>query len=388
VTRALVINNVRAIGPQRIVENATIVLEGGVVAEVSERSRPHTGGLDGRGSFALPGLVDSHSDGLEKEIHPRTGVTLDPRFALRSFEQRVRSAGILTVAHGVGFQDKPAYQRSVDLAHRLCDAIDERRVEPRALVDHRILFRTEARSADGLDALVPRLGIEHGAGPRPLLSFEDHTPGQGQYRDIAVYRSAIAADRLPPGTTIDDLVAEKVEEARAGQGRRDRNWERVCALAAQGSVRLLAHDCEDAAEIAVAADGGAEVAEFPLGIEAATEARRRGMHVVMGAPNVLRGGSHSGNVAAEVLVRAGLCTVLASDYLPASLLASAFALAERGACSLPEAVRLVSAGPADLLGLADRGRLEPGVRAEVVLVTLDGTLPTVRAVVGPEGPVP
>lgn len=112
------------------------------------------------------------------------------------------------------------------------------------------------------------------------------------------------------------------------------------------------------------------------------------MHVVMGAPNVLRGGSHSGNVAAEALVRAGLCTVLASDYLPASLLASAFALAERGACSLPEAVQLVSAGPADLLGLADRGRLEPGVRAEIVLVTLDGSLPTVRAVVGPEGPVP
>ncbi len=387
-SRALVIRMVRAVSSHRIIDDATIVLEDGIVAEVSERSRPHGGAIDGRGSFALPGLVDSHSDGLEKEIHPRTSVTLDPQFALRSFEQRVRSAGILTVAHGVGFEDKPAYQRSVELAHRLCDAIDERRAEPRSLVDHRILFRTEARSADGLDALLPHLGRDHGVGPRPLLSFEDHTPGQGQYRDVAVYRSAIAADRLPPGTTIDDLVAEKVEAARAGQGLRDRNWARVCALAAAGSIRLLAHDCEDANEIAIAADGGAEVAEFPLGIEAASEARRRGMHVVMGAPNVLRGGSHSGNVAAEALVRAGLCTVLASDYLPASLLASAFALAERGACSLPDAVQLVSAGPADLLGLADRGRLEPGVRAEIVLVTLDGSLPTVRAVVGPEGPVP
>jgi alpha-D-ribose 1-methylphosphonate 5-triphosphate diphosphatase len=119
------------------------------------------------------------------------------------------------------------------------------------------------------------------------------------------------------------------------------------------------------------------VAEFPLSVEAAAEARRRGMPVVMGAPNVLRGGSHSGNVAAAELVAQGLCDVLASDYLPSTLLAAVFTLVADGISTLPAAMRLVTSGPADLAGLDDRGRLEPGCRADLALVALDGRWPRV-----------
>jgi alpha-D-ribose 1-methylphosphonate 5-triphosphate diphosphatase len=378
-----VVANVRAVLADRIVDDAIVVLDGARIDAVVERTRRPVGALDGRGAFAFPGLVDSHSDGLEREMHPRANVQLDAGFALRSFEQRVRSAGILTMAHGVGFQEKASYQRTLALAHRLVDEIATRRSSGASPVEHVVLFRTEARHDGGLESLIPRLGDGQADGRRPLLSFEDHSPGQGQYRDIEVFRSAISRDLLPEGTTVDDVVAERLAEAEAAAALRDRNWSRVSSLARTGTVRLLAHDCEDADEVALAHDGGADVAEFPLGEEAAAEARRRGMHVVMGGPNVLRGGSHSGNVAAEALVRAGLCTVLASDYLPASLLASVFALAHRGAARLPQAAALVTSGPADLLGLGDRGRLVAGARGEVVLVDHDGTWPHVRAVLSP-----
>ncbi|MGY6502588.1 MAG: alpha-D-ribose 1-methylphosphonate 5-triphosphate diphosphatase [Acidimicrobiales bacterium] len=385
VSGRLVVRNVRAVLADRIVDDATVVCEDGLIVSVEAGGATAPGAVDGHGAFCLPGLVDTHSDGLEKEVRPRPTSRFAEDFALRNFEGRLRAAGITTVFHGVGFEERPDYGRTIDQAERSCEVIAERDTTPDVPVDHRVLCRMEARSARGLaeaQAHFSRPEHAHDGGEAlPLVSFEDHSPGQGQFRDIAKYAASIPEDKIPDGMSRDDLVRERVEAAEQALHLRERKLQGLIDHARAGRIRLLAHDCEDADQVLAAhSEWAASVAEFPLTIEAARTAIGLGMSTVMGAPNVLLGGSHSGNVAAEDTVRAGLCTGLASDYLPASMLAAAFALAERGAVDLPAAVALVTSGPAAIAGLRDRGRLEPGLRADLVLVDVDGRWPRVRGV--------
>lgn len=158
------------------------------------------------------------------------------------------------------------------------------------------------------------------------------------------------------------------------------NRERLATLGARRRVRLVAHDVESADELAQVHAAGFSVAEFPVTLDAARAARERGMPVVMGAPNVIRGGSHSGNVSAREVIQAGLCTALASDYSPPTLLAAALALAGEGVLPLPAAVALVAFGPATAAGLSDRGTLVPGARHDLLLVDDSGHWPRVRLV--------
>lgn len=374
------LTNVRAVLPDRVAENASVAVEDGRIVGV-EVDRHYAGGVDGFGALCLPGLVDTHSDAIEKEIRPRPGVELDETFALRSLESRVISSGITTVCHGIGFEDSPNNGRSVDLAGRLVDVVEQRRRCDDTPVEHRILYRVPARSLGGVDAAVSRLGVGQGPGEQPLVSFEDHTPGQGQFRDIERFKERLASGRMTDGQDVDEYIERRIAEAEARLPQRDKNLARVSEWATSGAARVLVHDCEEAPDMQKARGWGAAVAEFPLTVGAATVARDHGMPVVMGAPNILRGGSHSGNVDAEEVVRLGLATSLASDYLPSSLLAAAFLLVERGAARLPEAVRLVTSGPAEVLGVADRGRIEVGTRADLALVTLDGRWPRVRRVI-------
>lgn len=371
--------DVRAVTPYGLVDGAVVVSEAGRIVEVGRGPAP-AGALDGRGLLCLPGLVDAHTDGLEKEVAPRPTARFPEDFALLSFEGRVRAAGITTVFHGVSFEERSEYNRSIALANRLCDVIHERgRAGTEVGVDHRILHRLEARSPVGLDALLDRVDESRAASPAPVVSFEDHSPGQGQFRDLDKFRAAIDTAKLPAGMSADEFVDRQFAAAESRLVYRERSRVRLGELARAGEIRLLAHDLEDAAQVAESHGWGASVVEFPLTRDAAEEARRRELPVVLGAPNALRGGSHSGNVAARELVAAGLCTALASDYLPATMLAAAFRLAD-GACDLPAAVRLVTAGPARAIGLADRGRLEPGSRADIVLVDDRGSWPEVRGV--------
>lgn len=376
----LAIRNVRAVLADRVLDNAVVVIEEGAIVAVEQSRTAPTGALDGRGAFCLPGLVDSHSDGLEKELRPRPGVQLTDDFAVRSFESRVRAAGVTTIFHGIGFEEDDRHGRTVELAGRLCDAIERRSASQHALVDHRILYRLDARDPDGFDALVARLPRRRDDGALPLISFEDHTPGQGQYTDRTAFeRYIIGTQRLSPEEArarVDALIAER-EEALV---HRDRALPWLTEQAGQGSVRLMAHDPTTAADVAEAIRWNASIAEFPTTLEAAGLARAAGLRIVCGAPNVVRGSSHSGNVSARDLVSAGLCDVLASDYLPTTLLAAVAALVSDGRCSLPAAAALVTSGPADALGLSDRGRLAPGMRGDILLVRFDGLLPTLRGV--------
>lgn len=360
-----VIGDVRVVLPHAVTERASVVVEDGRVAEII------VGGslaadVAGSGLLLVPGLIDVHSDALEKERVPRPAAPLPLDFALRSFDAKVAAAGITTMFHGAGFHRKVSdgVTRTPVTALELCEAVDAF-VSDR--VDHRVLHRFDVRGEEGAQMIRQRLAHIADRGEPALLSHEDHTPGQGQFADIEHFIGALMAG----GSSREDAerhVEKRLSDARTSEHVRDASLAWAGDQAKAGRVRLVGHDPDSAEAVDALVERGGSVAEFPTTLEAALRARERGLVIVAGAPNVLRGGSHSGNVAAADLIQRGLVDALASDYLPSSLLASAAVLVRDGVLALPEAVGLVTGGAASAAGLTDRGRIVPGARADFALV--------------------
>lgn len=382
-----VLGGVRAVLPHAVLDDARVVVRGGLIAEVGPAGAGAAADLDGGGLLCVPGLIDVHSDSLERERAPRPGVLLPWEFAVVSLEAKLRAAGITTAFHGAGFQEKTAHgvERTVGSAVELCAAIEARAAAPDSLVAHRVLYRLDARSAEGADALAAVLGgresvCQAAGGPPPLVSHEDHTPGQGQYADRRYMERYVASTVRLSAEQATRHVDEMIVERHRQLPVLERNMVWLGDLARAGRIRLVGHDMDSPEAVAALRARGGSVAEFPTTAASARAARDSGLPVVMGAPNVMRGESHSGNVSAAELVGLGLVTALASDYLPSGLLAGALALARRGLATLPSAIGLVTAGPAESAGLADRGRLAAGLRADLALVDDAGDWPIVRAV--------
>ncbi|GAA1885201.1 alpha-D-ribose 1-methylphosphonate 5-triphosphate diphosphatase [Streptantibioticus ferralitis] len=374
--RDYVLGHVRAVLPDAVLDDARVVVRQGRIAAVE----PHVAGsgcdVDGRGLLCLPGLIDVHSDALEREHQPRPSARLPWDFALLSLEGKLRAAGVTTVFHGAGFQHKTSRgtERTPGSAKALCETVGGRTAAP---VDHRLLYRLDVRSAEGAAALREQLAAAVGT---PLVSHEDHTPGQGQYTDRRYMEEyLVGADGMSAEQArehVDGLIAERSQYGAV----LERNLSWLGESARAGRIRLFGHDPDSAEAVGALCARGGAVAEFPTTVDAARAAREHGLPIVMGAPNVLRGTSHSGNVSARELVGLGLVTALASDYLPSGLLAAAFQLVSAGLADLPTAVALVTAGPAEVAGLSDRGSLRPGLRADLALVRPGSPWPEVWAV--------
>lgn len=376
------LTNTVAVLPDRLLDDATIVVRDGVIVEVAAGISPPPGAIDCHGSLCMPGAVDTHSDGLEKELRPRPGVLLPMDFALHSFEGRVRGAGVTTIFHGVGFDSSAKYERSISQAEEMCAVITERAASGAAPIDHYVLHRLDVRDPEGLDALQRYIPLAAATASGPLLvSYEDHTPGVGQYADRAHFEQYVAGSRGLDADGARQVIDELIEDRERRRAYREIAVPWLAGQASRGIVRLMCHDPASADEIAEAVAYSATIAEFPTTVEAAHAARSSGLRTMCGGPNALRGISHSGNVSARDLIAAGLCDGLASDYLPSTLLGSVGTLTHHGICDLPTAVRLITSGPAATVGLGDRGRLEPGPRGDLAVFDLDGALPTVRLVI-------
>ncbi|MFD1718772.1 alpha-D-ribose 1-methylphosphonate 5-triphosphate diphosphatase [Georgenia deserti] len=374
------LRGVRAVLAERIVENATITVEDGRIEDVTTGASAGPGDrpvIDGQNLLLLPGFVDVHSDALETERTPRPGAEVPIEFAMASFEGRAAAAGTTTMFHGAAFQHQNTrgVARRPDRALDLCGVAD---TTPSYRVDHRVLHRLDVLSAAGATTLSRRieaLGRHRGGEPPALVSHEDHTPGQGQYADPSgLRRFMIERDGMSPDEA-DARIGARVRASAALADVRAANLDWLSGLARDGLIRLVGHDPDSPEAVdALAARGGA-VAEFPTTLAAAERARDRGLHVVAGAPNVLRGSSHSGNVSARELVSRGVVDALASDYLPTALLAAVTLLARDGIVDLPRAVGLITSGPARVAGLTDRGVIAPGMRADLALVDDTGHWP-------------
>ncbi|GAB3537625.1 alpha-D-ribose 1-methylphosphonate 5-triphosphate diphosphatase [Arthrobacter tecti] len=364
------LGHVRAVTPRGVLEDQLISIADGIIESVSSHPAGVRADDDGGGALCLPGLVDLHSDALAREYRPRPGASLPVDLAVQSAEGNLLAAGVTTVFHAVAFQAKSAV--GVPIGSPWAPAVHAAVVDyqdPR--IDHRVLHRLDVRCEDGV-----RMFREQLSGV-PLVSYEDHTPGQGQYRDRQVMERWLQeAHHMSPRQAVTH-VDELIDSRDSSLPFRDEVLGWLGSLAGAGAIRLMAHDAVTPAEIDELISRNATIAEFPTTLEAARYAVDRGIATVAGAPNVLLGGSHSGNVSALELARAGALTVLASDYLPSTLLAGAFEVASLGHATLPEAVAMVSANPAAAVGLSDRGSLEAGQRADLVLCSDAGARPRV-----------
>lgn len=371
----MLFTNLRIVLRDTVIERGWLGLAGDRIAELGEGAPPGRSGraVDGAGLTAIPGMVDLHGDMLEREVEPRPGAHFPIDMAIFELDKRLAAAGITTAYAALAFWDHAGRESTREQPMVRMMAEEIHRLRPQLLTDLRVHARLEVATP----SVTPLLGELLEAGKIELLSLMDHTPGQGQYRDVEHYVSFMARWRRIHREHVEEELRERLSRA----GTLEERWalaRDIAALAAELGLPIASHDDDTAAKVDLVAALGASVAEFPVTMEAAEEARRRGMHVAMGAPNALRGSSHSGNLSARDAVAAGVVDCLASDYHPGTLVQAAFGLAREGVVDLPAAVALVTAGPAAAIGMADGGQIAAGLRADLCLAE-DGPRPRVRA---------
>jgi alpha-D-ribose 1-methylphosphonate 5-triphosphate diphosphatase len=371
-TDELVLNNARIVTADAVVEGTLVVRDGRIAAVGDERSTL-PGAIDVGGDWLIPGLVELHTDNLERLFTPRPGVRWPADAAMLTHDSQVAAAGITTVGDAVcvgffgGKTERLEYlSLSIEVLHRAQAA--------RALkADHFLHLRLEVGDPQMLGLFEPLM-----AEPSlRLVSFMDHTPGQRQWHDIDKFRTFSFGRDVGTEEGFQALVARRIQEQRDHAERQRADVLRL--LEGHAAVRA-SHDDTTPEHVAEARASGCTIAEFPTTVAAAEAARAASMAIVMGAPNLIIGGSHSGNVSAAELVERGLLDVFSSDYVPASLLHSAFLLHGDFGIPMPDAIAPVTRTPADLVGLLDRGRIARGLRADLVRVRPVGATPTVVAV--------
>ncbi|MDR3474677.1 MAG: alpha-D-ribose 1-methylphosphonate 5-triphosphate diphosphatase [Devosia sp.] len=363
--------NARIVLADRVVEGAVVVREG-TITEIGEG--PATG-EDFDGDYLLPGLVELHTDNLEHHYKPRPGVRWNPMAAVQAHDGQVASSGITTVldALRVGLDDA-ASDTSPDDMLQLARAIKLGIRDNRLRADHLIHLRCEVSAPDCLESFEAL----RDAPEVRLVSLMDHSPGQRQFASIDAYRTYYQGKLKMSDAALETFSARRIANSAL---HAEPNRAAISAFCRAEGIALASHDDATADHVARARAQGIKVAEFPTTIEAAAASRAAGMSVLMGAPNIVRGISHSGNISARTLAEQGLLDILSSDYVPFSLLCAAFALVEAvETIALPNAVALVSKRPAAAAGLDDRGEIASGLRADLVRVTLSEGVPIVRAV--------
>lgn len=354
------------------VRPGTLVIAGGRIAAVDDAPACHPGAIDCEGDYLAPGLVDLHTDALESHFVPRPKVYWpDPRAAALAHDGQIVASGITTVFDAIcagGFDQTRSARR--DLFDAMLDALEDNAGLMRA--DHRIHLRCELTDPEVIALTEPALGRRSLA----FVSLMDHTPGTRQWRNLAHLRGFLRGI----GRSEAEVEAEIAQRGELGRAIAARNFAPLTALLGAAAVVRASHDDTTPEHVDLAVAAGCTVSEFPTTLIAAEAAHRAGLTTIGGAPNVVRGGSHSGGVAMTGLAGAGLLDALASDYVPASLLQAAVRLHLAYAMTLPAAFALVSAQPARMAGLNDRGRLAPGLRADLLRFRIvDGT-PVVRQV--------
>ncbi|ODT73311.1 MAG: phosphonate metabolism protein PhnM [Pelagibacterium sp. SCN 63-23] len=365
-----ILTNARIVLADEVIDGAVNVA-GGVIADIGA---PSVRGLDLEGDYLIPGLVELHTDHLETHYAPRPRVRWHPIAAVQAHDAQVATSGITTVFDAIRVgTDEHADMGAAEL-RILADAVTESMVAGRVRADHLIHLRCEVSAPDCLDAFEAMM--DH-----PLVrlaSLMDHAPGQRQFASADAYKTYYQGKLKMSDTALAEFIARRSHESDTYA---DRHRTALASLSQERGIVLASHDDATSAHVDKAVALGTRIAEFPTTVEAAQASRDAGMAILMGGPNVVRGGSHSGNVSARSLAEAGLLDILSSDYIPFSMLQSAFCLAEQvPGIELPQAISFVTSRPAKAAGLVDRGEIVPGKRADLVQVKLMDGVPVVRAV--------
>jgi alpha-D-ribose 1-methylphosphonate 5-triphosphate diphosphatase len=365
--KATVFREVRIVTPSAVIERGTLLVTGGRIASLlgpRDRASVPAGAtvIEGHDRLLLPGFVDLHNDGIEQEIEPRPRAIFPLAVALQSLESQLVSHGVTTIFHSFSFMDGREGTLRPDL---LEPTIRELNVLRRTgVIRHLVHARYEMVEHHHYE-LFRRLIDERLVN---LISFMDHTPGQGQYRNPDYLVSYYVRKYNTPLGKIQALLKEREEKARNPE--LGVVLQKLAAHARTAGLPLASHDDDTPEKVARMGDLGVTISEFPVDMSAAKAALQRGMHVAVGAPNVLRGESTSNNLSALEAIGGNTVDILCSDYYTPALLHAVFRLAREGLMSLPKAVGMVTANPARAAGLQEEiGTLEVGKRADLIMVS-------------------
>src|ERR1700726_516753 len=368
-----IIGNATIVLADRVIPRGWIALADGRVAEFGEGDAP-SGSEDAAGDLIMPGLIELHTDHLEAHYVPRPKVFWDPIAAVVSDDGQLATSGITTVLDSLRVWREDGAEEVDGRAGLLAEAITTARDANLLRSEHFLHLRCEIPMPSVVEEARELIG-------RPdvrLMSLMDHTPGQRQFRDEGKLRDYYRGK----GGGMTDAELDVLFERRFAYQKAyaATNMRAIVALAQQYEIPLASHDDTTEENVTDAIRDHVSVAEFPTTMEAARGLHQAGIGILMGAPNVVRGGSHSGNIAAVDLAREGLLDVLSSDYIPSSLLMAALQLPQRvPAIDLAAAIRTVTKTPAEAVGLADRGEIAIGKRADLIRVHVARDVPVVRS---------
>ncbi len=366
-----VLSNARLVLGGEVIHGALLIRDGRI-EDVSHG--PSRAGEDLDGDLLAPGLVELHTDNLERHCQPRPGVTWPREAAVIAHDGELASVGITTVFDAIRLGSVSSFTGAEfdRYGREATDAILKLKRAGGLRISHFIHLRAEICS-ESLEEELKEFGPQDDI---RIVSLMDHTPGYRQFRDVSKLRQYHEGKQRKNRLDFDEYMAFLTGlAARVGPAHEQAGVE---AARRFGAV-LASHDDTEVAHVEASARHGARIAEFPTTLEAARACREHGIAVMMGAPNLLRGGSHSGNVAAGDLAAEGLLDILSSDYAPGSLLMAAVKLGEE-AGDLSRGFAAVSRAPARATGLTDRGEIAPGLRADLVRVRTAGAFPAVRGV--------
>ncbi|WP_054635032.1 phosphonate metabolism protein PhnM [Thalassobacillus sp. C254] len=374
------INNVRIINgtivtPSAEISQGTIEIENGMITSILPHSRS-TGAsheIDASGKWILPGLIDSHSDAIEMEMQPRPTTIFPAKQAFLELEKKLVAQGITTTYHSLSMLEDP--KKWVRKNENVIALLEEIRnlTNSNRLMNHFIHLRFEITNFVGAEFVKGFLKEEK----IDQLSFMDHTPGQGQYRDLEVQKRYMMGKQNLTEKEIEHWLEHKKSMGKVNPAV----LSDIARLAEEKGVPLASHDDDTIEKVELAQSWNAVISEFPITLEVASEAKRRGMAVAMGAPNVLLGRSHSNNLSAREAIINKAVDILCSDYYPPSLLQSIFFLHTELGIPLPQAVNMVTINPAEALGIGKQtGSLEEGKNADIIMVDLQDSYPIVEQV--------
>lgn len=363
-----IIHNGKIITEEAIVDGYAVVVQGEVIqAIIPQESVVNYSDaelIDARGGYISPGFIDIHSDYIETIASPRPTSMMDFNISLREAEKILISHGITTMFHSLSFYREDVFthkpMRNPNNIQRMVDAIDATHHELH-LIRHRLHARFEIDNVDEIDSLVQN--IENGK--VHLLSFMDHTPGQGQYRNLEVYRETLKGYR----DISDDDVNVLIVERQSTEFLTIEKIKEVAELAISRGIAVASHDDDEIQKLELVKSFGTTISEFPITLEVAKKAKEMGLHTIAGAPNVLLGGSHSGNLSATEAIANDCVDILCSDYYPAALLHAIFDLHEKHDNDLHKMFMMVSLNPAKAVKMDDElGSIKVGKKADILVI--------------------
>lgn len=367
--RDFIIENACIVTPSGTIKGGSIKVEDGIISEFKAGCiRPGGRRIDARGRYVLPGFVDLHSDAIEKEIEPRPNSYFPVDIAAYELDKRLASCGITTIFHALSFAEGEIGIRSNKKAAEVIRELN--RIRDNMAIRTMVHARFEITDDGGilhLEALIKD-------GCVSLLSFMDHTPGQGQFKEVTAFKNYFGAVYKKSEGELMSIIDRKL----AVRDSLEPHMEYMIRLCKSMNIPMASHDDDSEEKIHWLAQMDIGISEFPVNMEAAKAARSKGIYICLGAPNVLRGNSLAKNLSAREAISSKFGDILCSDYSPMAILHAVFTLERIGMLGLHEAINMASLNPSRAVGIADRtGSIETGKDADLIIVDVSGEVPKI-----------